>query len=46
MAKRNDYTYTREQKGHSIVLHLLFGWIFFYIPTIYYALSPRHFFHL
>jgi hypothetical protein len=38
-------TYTREQKGHSLTLHLLFGWVALYVPTIYFAVSPRHFFH-
>ena len=38
--------YVREQKGHSIIKHLLFGWVAFYIPTIYYAISPNHYWHL
>lgn len=37
--------YTREQKGHSIILHLLLGWVLLWIPTIYYVVSPRHYFH-
>lgn len=43
--KPTGTVYTREQKGHSIVLHLLFGWAVLWIPTVYYALSPRHYFH-
>ncbi|WGH20858.1 hypothetical protein QLT00_gp75 [Gordonia phage Commandaria] len=38
--------YTRVQSGHSIVKHLLFGWIVFWIPSIYYAISPNHYYHL
>lgn len=37
--------YVRAQRGHSIIAHLFFGWILFYIPTIYYAISPNHYFH-
>lgn len=38
--------YVRQQHGHSLVKHILFGWILAYIPTIYYAVSPNHYFHL
>jgi hypothetical protein len=37
--------YNRQQKGHSLVLHILFGGLLAYIPTIYYAVSPNHYFH-
>jgi hypothetical protein len=37
--------YVRQQKGHSLVKHLLLGWLLLYIPTIYYAASPNHYFH-
>jgi len=37
--------YTRQQKGHSITLHLLFGVFVLWVPTIYFAASPNHFFH-
>jgi hypothetical protein len=43
--KPSATVYTREQKGHSLILHLLFGWALLYIPTIYVAVSPRHFWH-
>ena len=39
-------TRTIEMKGHSIVLHVLFGMFVLWIPTVYYALSPRHYFHV
>jgi len=38
--------YIRQQKGHSLILHLIFGMFVLYIPTIYYAVSPNHYFHL
>jgi hypothetical protein len=38
--------YVRQQKGHSILLHLLLGWVLLYIPTVYYAISPNHYFHV
>lgn len=37
--------YNRQQKGHSLTKHLLLGWALLYIPTIYYAASPNHYFH-
>ncbi|TDP27621.1 hypothetical protein [Nocardia ignorata] len=37
---------SREQKGHSIIKHLFLGMFVAYIPTIYYALSPNHYFHM
>lgn len=36
----------RQQKGHSIIKHLFFGIFAAYIPTIYYAISKDHYFHL
>ena len=46
MGNNTPATYTREQKGHSIIMHALFGVFMLWIPTIYFAISPRHFFHL
>lgn len=37
--------YVRSQKGHSIILHVLFGWIVLWIPTIYFSVSPNHYWH-
>lgn len=37
--------YVRQQKGHSLILHLLFGGLALYIPTIYFAVSKNHYFH-
>jgi hypothetical protein len=42
---RDKAVYTRQQKGHSLTKHLLLGWVVLYIPTIYYAVSPNHYFH-
>lgn len=37
--------YVRQQHGHSLILHIFFGGLLLYIPTIYYAISPNHYFH-
>jgi hypothetical protein len=42
---RPRFMYMRPQKGHSLILHLLFGWIVLYIPAIYYTVSPNHYWH-
>lgn len=44
-ANNMPVSYTRKQTGHSITKHLLLGWIVLYIPTIYFAVSPNHYFH-
>ena len=38
--------YVRQQKGHSIIKHLFFGWILLWIPAIYYTISPDHYWHI
>ena len=38
--------YMRQQKGHSVIKHVCFGWILLWIPTIYFAVSKNHYFHL
>lgn len=45
MNVNREVSYNRQQKGHSLTKHLLLGWVVFYIPTIYYAVSPNHYFH-
>lgn len=41
-----QFHYTREQKGHSLILNLLLvGPLTLYITTIYWTFSPRHFWH-
>ncbi|MEV0360247.1 hypothetical protein AB0H71_29740 [Nocardia sp. NPDC050697] len=36
----------RQQTGHSIIKHLFLGIFVLWIPTIYYAVSPNHYFHM
>lgn len=38
--------YVRQQKGHSIIFHLIFGWFVLQIPAIYYTISKDHYWHL
>lgn len=37
--------YVRTQKGHSLTLHILFGWIVLWIPALYITCSPNHYWH-
>lgn len=39
-------SYVRQQKPHSFTKHLLFGWLLAWIPSIYYAISPNHYYTL
>lgn len=44
--KQDNFNYVREQKGHSIIKHILLclvGVGFFTIP--YYSISPNHYWH-
>ena len=43
---RDGAQYVRQQQGHSIIKHLLLGGLVLWIPTIYYALSPNHYFYM
>ena len=45
MQARDRAQYVRQQTGHSIVKHLLFGWLLLWIPTIYYTISSNHYWH-
>lgn len=42
---RDKAQYVRQQKGHSLTLHLLFGAVVLWIPAIYYTFSPNHYWH-
>lgn len=42
---RDGAQYTRQQKGHSLTLHLLLGGFVLWIPAIYYTFSPNHYWH-
>lgn len=44
-SKKQKTIYTREQKGHSIIKHICFGWMALWIPAIYYTISPNHYWH-
>ncbi|MEI2466987.1 hypothetical protein AB9M62_27390 [Bacillales bacterium AN1005] len=41
-----DFHYVRQQKGHSAIKHILFGGLLLWIPSIYYAISKNHYYHL
>lgn len=44
---RDGSLYTRQQKGHSLVLNLLVvGPLTLYITTLYYSLSPNHYWRI
>lgn len=43
---RDKAVYTRQQKGHSLILNLLLiGPLTLFITTIYYSVSPNHYWH-
>lgn len=43
---RDGANYVREQKGHSIIKHLLLGVCVLWINVIYITISPNHYWHL
>lgn len=38
--------YVRNQKGHSVIMAILFGWVTLYILPIYWLVSPNHYYHI
>ena len=44
--QKGNIQYTREQKGHSILLAIFFGWVTLYILPIYWTISKNHYWHL
>jgi hypothetical protein len=43
---RDQAQYVRQQKGHSLLLHLfIIGPLTMWIPAIYITASPNHFWH-
>ncbi len=42
---RDRAQYVRQQKGHSLTLHLIFGALVLWIPAIYISCSPNHYWH-
>lgn len=44
---KKEVHYTREQKGHSLTLHILLCFVMVGMITIpYYSLSPNHYWHI
>ncbi|MCD2441413.1 hypothetical protein LQ757_03880 [Agromyces sp. SYSU K20354] len=42
---KREVVYNRHQKGHSIILHLLFGVFILWVNVIYISVSPNHYWH-
>lgn len=42
---RRDVSYVRNQTGHSLIKHLLLGWLVGYLNVIYISVSPNHYWH-
>ncbi len=47
MAKQGQdgSNYVRNQKGHSLILHLLFGGLIAWVNVLYISVSPNHYWH-
>lgn len=43
---KENIQYVRQQKGHSILLAIFFGWISLYILPVYWTVSKDHYWHL
>lgn len=41
-----EYQLAHQPKGHSAILHILFGGFALYIPSIYYLFSKNHYYHI
>jgi hypothetical protein len=37
--------YVRQQKGHSLTLHLILGVVVLWANVVYYSVSPNHYWH-
>lgn len=42
---KREVSYVRQQKGHSIILHLLISPFLLFINLIYITASPNHYWH-
>lgn len=42
---RREAIYTRQQKGHSIIKAICLDWVTLYIRSIYWTISPNHYWH-
>jgi hypothetical protein len=45
LTKTNQVTYVRQQKGHSIILHLILGVFILWINVIVISVSKNHYWH-
>jgi hypothetical protein len=45
LARKNEVSYVRQQKGHSIILNVLFGTFILWINVIYISVSKNHYWH-
>jgi hypothetical protein len=45
LARKNEVSYVRQQKGHSIILHLLLGVFILWINVIVITVSKNHYWH-
>jgi len=43
---KREVVYTRQQKGHSLTLHLLLGIVVLWVNVIYISVSPNHHWHI
>lgn len=42
---RDRAQYVRQQKGHSLILHLIFGGFILWANVLYISVSPNHYWH-
>lgn len=42
---RDRAQYVRQQKGHSLTLHLIFGALILWVNVLYISVSPNHYWH-
>ena len=43
---KREVGYVRQQKGHSLTLHLLLGIVVLWVNVIYISVSPNHYWHI
>ena len=42
---RDGANYVRQQKGHSLIKHILLGCFICWVNVIYISISPNHYWH-
>jgi hypothetical protein len=45
LTRKNEVSYVRQQKGHSIIVHLLLGVFVLWINVIVISVSKNHYWH-